>query len=65
MFEDINLPKDIALLVVIPDQEDEEEADIDEMEWLRAAAANPAFDFLKEPEEDISLADERPFCDQG
>jgi len=31
---------------------------IDEMEWLRAAAANPAFDFLKEPEEDIyTLAD--------
>ena len=30
-----------------------EQADIDEMEWLWAAAANPAFDFLKEPEEDI------------
>jgi len=43
-----------------------EEADIDEMEWLRAAAANPAFDFLKEPEEDIyTLADGRPFDDQG
>ena len=43
-----------------------EEADIDEMEWLRAAATNPAFDFLKEPEEDIyTLADGRPFDDQG
>jgi hypothetical protein len=42
-----------------------EETDIDEMEWLRAAAANPAFDFLKEPEEDIyTLADGRPFDDQ-
>jgi hypothetical protein len=43
-----------------------EETDIDEMEWLRAAAVNPAFDFLKEPEEDIyTLADGRPFHDQG
>jgi len=39
-----------------------EEADVDEIEWLRAAAANPAFDFLKAPEEDIyTLADGRPF----
>jgi len=43
-----------------------EEAAVYEMEWLRAAAVNPAFDFLKEPEEDIyTLADGRPFCDQG
>ena len=43
-----------------------EETDIDEKEWLRAAAINPAFDFLKEPEEDIySLTDGRPFDDQG
>lgn len=42
-----------------------EEADIDEMEWLRAATANPVFDFLKDPEEDIyTLADGRPFHDQ-
>lgn len=44
----------------------EEEADIDEMEWLKAAAANPAFDFLKEPSEDIyTLSDGRPFDDKG
>ena len=37
----------------------------DETEWLRAAARNPAFDFLKEPEEDIySLADGKPFHDE-
>jgi len=36
-----------------------------EEEWLRAAAANPAFDFLREPQEDIyTLADGRPFNDQ-
>ena len=67
LLEDIDLPKDMAVLVVVPEQEDDEEvADIDEMEWLRAASANPSFDFLKEPEEDIyTLADGRPFYDQG
>ena len=34
----------------------------EETEWLRAATINPAFDFLKEPEEDIyTLADGKPF----
>lgn len=43
-----------------------EEADIDEIEWLRAAATNPAFDFLKEPEEDLyTFADGKPFHDKG
>ena len=42
-----------------------EEADIDEQQWLQAAAANPAFNFLKEPEEDIyTLADGRAFDDK-
>ena len=52
-------PTRVRVVILLP-----EEADIDEMEWLRAAAANPAFDFLKEPEEDIyTLADGRPFHD--
>ena len=43
-----------------------EESDINETEWLRAAATNPAFDFLKDPEEDIyTLSDGRPFYDGG
>lgn len=34
----------------------------EESEWLRAAVINSAFDFLKEPEEDIyTLADGKPF----
>ena len=38
---------------------------LDETEWLRAAAANPAFADLSEPEEDIySLADGKPFHDE-
>ena len=37
----------------------------DETEWLQAAARNPAFDFLKDPEEDIySLAGGKPFHDK-
>ncbi|RLJ01410.1 MAG: hypothetical protein DRP11_04440 [Candidatus Aenigmatarchaeota archaeon] len=54
-------PIRVRVIILLPG-----EADIDEMEWLRAAASNPAFDFLKEPEEDIyTLADGRPFYDQG
>jgi len=54
-------PTRVRVIILWP-----EEADIDEMGWLRAAAANPAFEFLKEPEEDIyTLADGRPFYDQG
>ena len=43
-----------------------EDSDINETEWLQAAAANPALDFLKDPEEDIyTLSDGRPFYDEG
>ena len=53
-------PTRVRVIILLP-----EEADIDEMEWLRAAATNPAFDFLKEPEEDIyTLADGKPFHDE-
>ncbi|MDP2799552.1 MAG: hypothetical protein Q8O60_06705 [Deltaproteobacteria bacterium] len=53
-------PARVRVIVFMP-----EEADIDEKEWLRAASRNPAFDFLKKPEEDIyTLADGRPFHDQ-
>ncbi|MEI1373461.1 tetratricopeptide repeat protein [Nostoc sp. UHCC 0926] len=51
-----------ALIQTENDWEDEEE--IDEQEWLKAAASNPVFDFLKDPEEDIyTLADGKPFND--
>jgi hypothetical protein len=37
-----------------------------ETEWLQAVARNPAFDYLKEAEEDIySLTDGEPFHDQA
>ena len=54
-------PTRVRVVILLP-----EETDIDEMKWLRAAARNPAFDFLEEPEEDIyTLADGRPFYGQG
>ncbi|MEA1864686.1 MAG: hypothetical protein U9N46_05750 [Euryarchaeota archaeon] len=43
-----------------------EESDLNEIEWLRAAATNPAFDFLKNPQEDIyTLADGDRFVDRS
>ena len=54
-------PSRVRVIILIPDS-----ADISESEWLGAAVMNPAFDFLKEPGEDIySIADGRPFDDQG
>lgn len=52
-------PTPVRVIILLP-----EEVDIEEKEWCRVAATNPAFDFLKEPEEDIyTLADGRPFYD--
>jgi hypothetical protein len=54
-------PRRVRVIILIS-----EETDMDEKEWLQAAASNPAFDFLQEPEEDIyTLADGKPFHDQG
>ena len=51
----------VRVIVLFPD-----DTEIDETEWLHAAAANPAFDFLKDPSEDIyTIEDGKPFHDQG
>ncbi len=56
----INGPTRVRVIILLP-----EEADIDEMEWLRAAATSPSFGFLKESEEDIyTPADGKPFHDK-
>jgi hypothetical protein len=53
-------PTRVRVIILLP-----EDADIDEKEWLYAAASNPAFDFLKEPEEDIYTSEDgRPFHDR-
>ena len=54
-------PTRVRVIILLP-----EESEIDETEWLQAAAANPTFDFLKDPEEDTcTLSDGRPFYDEG
>ena len=54
-------PTRVRVIILVP-----EESDINETEWLRAAAANSAFYFLKDTEEDIyTLSDGRPFYDEG
>ena len=56
----ISGPVRVRVIVLYPAEEDLEESD-----WLRAAARNAAFNFLKEPEEDIyGLADGKPCHDQ-
>lgn len=51
----------VRLIILLPDEDD-----INESEWLGTASANPAFDFLKDPEEDIYTdADGKPFNDKG
>ncbi|MFH0904975.1 MAG: hypothetical protein V1854_07330 [Methanobacteriota archaeon] len=45
-------PTRVRVIILLP-----EDVDIDEKEWLYAAASNPAFDFLKESEEDIYTSD--------
>lgn len=47
----------VKVIVLAPDPESP-----DETEWLKAASKNEAFDFLKDPEEDIyTSTDGKPF----
>jgi hypothetical protein len=57
----VESPGRVRVIILLP-----EEADIDESSWERSAAANPAFEFLADPAEDIyTLADGQAFTDQG
>jgi hypothetical protein len=54
-------PSRVRILILVT-----EEQEITEDEWLRAAAANAAFDFLQNPAEDMyTLDDGKPFHDEG
>ncbi|MDY6892838.1 MAG: hypothetical protein SVO26_03860 [Chloroflexota bacterium] len=54
-------PTRVRVIVLIP-----EEGSMNEVEWLKTAANNPAFDFLRDSAEDIyTLADGEPFHDEG
>ena len=53
-------PGRVRIIVLIP-----EEGEVDENTWLKAAADNSAFAFLKDDVEDIyTLSDGKPFDDQ-
>lgn len=52
-----NAPDRVRVIVLF----DAQISDLDEQAWLRTAAGNDAFDFLKEESEDIyTLADGKP-----
>jgi hypothetical protein len=53
-------PRRVRVIILYPSIDE-----WDEVEWLRAAAHNPAFDYLKDAEEDIyTLNDGVPFNDE-
>jgi len=64
-------PMRVRVIVLYPssgeaDVADTDSASADEAEWLQAAARNPAFAVLKEPEEDIySPTDGKPFHNEA
>ena len=52
----VNTPTLVRVIVLFPESED-----LNEREWLQAAAKNEVFDFLNDPDEDIySLSDGKP-----
>lgn len=54
-------PSRVRVLILVT-----EEQEITEVEWLRAAAADAAFDFLQNPAEDMyTLDDGKPFHDES
>ncbi len=59
-------PGRVRLIVLFATPAHDREAIAEEREWLHAAATNAAFDFLKDPVEDIYTAsDGIPFHDAG
>ena len=55
----IDGPSKVRVLVLVP-----EDGEMDERSWMQYAAANPAFDFLKDPAENVySTSDGKPFHD--
>ena len=50
------------LAAVIKQYEEEHMPELNETEWLKASLSNPAFEYLRDPEEDIySISDGKPF----
>jgi hypothetical protein len=56
-------PRRVRVIVLL---HDDQPGDVLEDEWLTAAARNPAFDFLKDPREDVyTPSDGHAFHDPG
>lgn len=56
----IAFPTKVRVLILLPEGEE-----MSETEWLGIAARNPAFDFLKNKEEDIyTIEDGKPYNDK-
>lgn len=50
----------VRIIILVDEKNDGEEDSL----WLKSISSNPAFDFLKDKEEDIySLSDGKPFND--
>lgn len=55
----IHGPSAVRVIVLIENSDE-----IEEQSWLRAASTSPAFEFLRDQEEDIyTLSDGKPFND--
>jgi hypothetical protein len=60
----IDGPRPVRVILLLSDEPNAEEPG--EREWLRAASSSPAFEFLKDEQENIySPTDGRPFRDEG
>jgi hypothetical protein len=56
--------RSVKVIVLIPEEADRSDADREEQEWLAGISPNSAFDFLRDPQEDIySANDGKPFHD--
>ena len=56
----VNKPESNVRVIILVDEKTDEVNE--EMLWMKTIASNPAFDFLKEPGENIySLTDGEPF----
>ncbi len=56
----------VRVLILLDDAPFESAPDPDESAWLRSTSRSPAFDFLRDPLEDVYTADDgEPFDAQG
>ncbi|MDP7265275.1 MAG: hypothetical protein QGH39_06915 [Candidatus Thermoplasmatota archaeon] len=63
---DMPVPFPVSMKVRVILLYPEEDEEWDEEQWIKAGVANPVFEFLKDPAEDIyKPTDGEPFHDEG